>query len=99
MAIIERPSTVPALAGGEAPQFVSPASTYGIYRRPVSTTGWRSWLFTVDHKKLGLMYGVSAMFFFLVGGMEALLIRTQLAAPDNTVLLSLIHISEPTRPY
>ena len=86
MAIIERPSTVPALAGGATPQLVTPASAYGIYRRPVSTTGWRSWLFTVDHKKLGLMYGASAMFFFLVGGIEALLIRTQLAAPDNTVL-------------
>ena len=91
MAIIERPSTVPALAGGDAPQFVSPASTYGIYRRPVSTTGWRSWLFTVDHKKLGLMYGVSAMFFFLVGGVEALLIRTQLAMPDNTVLSASVY--------
>jgi cytochrome c oxidase subunit 1 len=91
MAIIERPSTVPALAGGEAPQFVSPASTYGVYRRPVSTTGWRSWLFTVDHKKLGLMYGVSAMFFFLVGGVEALLIRTQLAMPDNTVLSASVY--------
>ena len=32
------------------------------------------------------MYGVTAMFFFLIGGIEALLIRTQLAAPDNTVL-------------
>ena len=91
MAIIERPSTVPALAGGATPQFVSPASTYGIYRRPVSTTGWRSWLFTVDHKKLGLMYGVSAMFFFLVGGVEALLIRTQLAMPDNTVLSASVY--------
>ena len=86
MAIIERPSTVPALAGGDAPQFVTPSSAYGVFRRPVTTTGWRSWLFTVDHKKLGIMYGVSAMFFFLVGGVEALLIRTQLAAPDNTVL-------------
>ena len=86
MAIIERPSTVPALVGGDAPQFVSPSSAYGVFRRPVTTTGWRSWLFTVDHKKLGLMYGVAAMFFFLVGGVEALLIRTQLAAPDNTVL-------------
>ncbi len=86
MAIIERPSTVPAVVGGDAPQFVTPASAYGVFRRPVTTTGWRSWLFTVDHKKLGLMYGVSAMFFFLVGGIEALLIRTQLAAPDNTVL-------------
>src|SRR5476651_1926535 len=85
MAIVERPS-VPAIAGGSAPTFVTPASAYGVFRRPVSTTGWRSWLFTVDHKKLGLMYGCSAMFFFLVGGCEALLIRTQLAAPDNTVL-------------
>jgi cytochrome c oxidase subunit I len=86
MAIVERPSTVPAIAGGSAPTFVTPASSYGVFRRPVTTTGWRSWLFTVDHKKLGLMYGCSAMFFFLVGGCEALLIRTQLAAPDNTVL-------------
>ncbi|MEY2580937.1 MAG: cytochrome c oxidase subunit [Ilumatobacteraceae bacterium] len=86
MAIIERPSTVPALPGGDVPQFVTPASSYGVFRRPVTTTGWRSWLFTVDHKKLGIMYGVAAMFFFLVGGIEALMIRTQLAAPDNTVL-------------
>jgi cytochrome c oxidase subunit 1 len=86
MAIIERPSTVPALVGGATPQFVTPSSAYGVFRRPVTTTGWRSWLFTVDHKKIGLMYGCSAMFFFLVGGIEALLIRTQLAAPDNTVL-------------
>ncbi|MEO6158959.1 MAG: cytochrome c oxidase subunit I, partial [Ilumatobacteraceae bacterium] len=42
--------------------------------------------FTVDHKKIGIMYGFLAMFFFLVGGLEALLIRTQLAAPDNTFL-------------
>ena len=87
MSIIERPSTVPALAGGpSAPTFVGPAATMGVFRRPVSSTGWKSWLFTVDHKKLGIMYGVTAMFFFLVGGVEALLIRTQLAQPDNTVL-------------
>ena len=35
-----------------------PASSYGVFRRPVTTTGWRSWVFTVDHKKLGIMYGV-----------------------------------------
>src|SRR4051794_7849481 len=86
MAIIERPSAVPALPTGDVPQFVTPASSYGVFRRPVGATGWRSWVFTVDHKKLGLMYAVSAMFFFLVGGIEALLIRTQLLAWDNTVL-------------
>ena len=34
--------------------------------------------FTVDHKKIGIMYGVVAMFWFLWGGVEALLIRAQL---------------------
>jgi cytochrome c oxidase subunit 1 len=86
MAIIERPAPdlVPADAG--APVRVTPRTTYGVFKRPVESTGWRSWLFTVDHKKLGIMYGVVAMFFFIVGGVQALLIRLQLAAPDGKVL-------------
>ncbi len=83
MAIIERPT--PALTTPAA-VVVTPESTYGVFRRPVSTTGWRSWAFTIDHKKLGIMYGSTAMFFFLVGGLEALLIRAQLAGPDGTIL-------------
>lgn len=85
MAIIERPVPELAPAGG-APARVNPSTTYGVFKRPVSTTGWREWLFTVDHKKLGIMYGVTAMFFFIVGGVQALLIRLQLAAPDGKVL-------------
>jgi cytochrome c oxidase subunit I len=49
-------------------------------------SGWASWLTTVDHKKIGIMYLVSAFFFFLVGGIEALLMRIQLGAPNNTFL-------------
>ena len=45
-----------------------------------------SWLTTVDHKRIGLMYGAAAFFFFLVGGFEALLIRIQLAAPEQSFL-------------
>ena len=45
-----------------------------------------SWMTTVDHKRIGLMYGATALFFFLVGGVEALLIRTQLARPNGQVL-------------
>ncbi len=86
MAIIERPSTTPALAGAGAPAVVTTSQAYGVLKRPVSTTGWRSWVFTVDHKKIGIMYGVVAMFFFIVGGVEALLIRLQLAGPEGTVL-------------
>ena len=38
-----------------------------------TATGWlQDLVFTVDHKKLGLMYGAAAMFFFLVGGILAL---------------------------
>ncbi|MDP2470617.1 MAG: cytochrome c oxidase subunit I [Candidatus Palauibacterales bacterium] len=45
-----------------------------------------SWLTTVDHKRIGVMYGVSAFLFFLVGGIEALLIRLQLGTPENTLI-------------
>ena len=45
-----------------------------------------SWLTTVDHKRIGIMYGVSSFLFFCIGGIEALLIRIQLAAPDQDFL-------------
>ena len=48
--------------------------------------GILSWITTVDHKRIGIMYGVSAFFFFLVGGLEALLIRLQLGSPENTLI-------------
>jgi cytochrome c oxidase subunit I len=58
----------------------------GVFRRPSSSHGWRSWVTTVDHKKIGIMYGFTSLMFFFVGGMEALLIRTQLARPDGTII-------------
>ncbi|MGA1766570.1 MAG: cytochrome c oxidase subunit I, partial [Ilumatobacteraceae bacterium] len=85
MAIIERPSA-PALDSPSVPAVATPSTSYGVFRRPVETTGWKSWLFTIDHKKLGIMYGVVAMAFFIIGGIEALLIRAQLAGPNGTVL-------------
>ena len=45
-----------------------------------------SWVVTVDHKKLGLMYMMMAIFFLLVAGAEALCIRIQLALPNNHFL-------------
>jgi cytochrome c oxidase subunit 1 len=58
----------------------------GVLRRPTATTGLLSWFTTVDHKKIGIMYGLAAMVFFIVGGLEALLIRAQLAGPDGQLL-------------
>lgn len=54
-----------------------------ILPRPMSKTGLVGWLTTVDHKKIGLMYAGFAICFFLIGGLEALLIRTQLIVPNN----------------
>ncbi|MGH6977878.1 MAG: cbb3-type cytochrome c oxidase subunit I, partial [Brevundimonas sp.] len=49
-------------------------------------SGLWSWLTTVDHKRIGILYGATAFFFFLLGGLEALLIRIQLGSADNTFL-------------
>src|SRR5688500_8563861 len=48
-------------------------------------SGWQ-WLATVDHKQIGILYIVTSLFFFLVGGLEALLVRTQLISPLNGFL-------------
>jgi cytochrome c oxidase subunit 1 len=45
-----------------------------------------AWLTTVDHKKIGLLYIWTALVFFAIGGILALLIRTQLATPDEHFL-------------
>ena len=42
------------------------------------------WVTTVDHKKIGLMYIGYALFFLVIGGLEAVLMRIQLAVPNNT---------------
>jgi cytochrome c oxidase subunit 1 len=57
-----------------------------IFRRPRSTTGLWSWLTTVDHKKIGIMYGYAAFLFFILGGTEALLLRIQLAQANSEFL-------------
>src|SRR5207237_560222 len=48
--------------------------------------GVLGWLTTVDHKRIGLMYLFATLAFFLAGGVEALLVRTQLARPDSHVV-------------
>jgi cytochrome c oxidase subunit I+III len=49
-------------------------------------SGVVGWLTTTDHKRIGILYFFTALAFFAAGGVEALLIRTQLAAPDQHVL-------------
>ena len=80
MAITEEPPLILEIESGET----KPST--GAFARPTNAKGWRAWVFTVDHKKIGIMYGAVAMFWFLWGGIEALLIRSQLLTPNGTVL-------------
>ncbi|KKK37847.1 quinol oxidase subunit 1 [Mesobacillus campisalis] len=47
---------------------------------------WREWLTTVDHKRIGIMYLISALLMLFRGGADAIMMRAQLAAPENTLL-------------
>ncbi|MBW3591287.1 MAG: cbb3-type cytochrome c oxidase subunit I, partial [Actinobacteria bacterium] len=48
--------------------------------------GLKSWLTTVDHKKIGVKYLYTGMAFFVAGGIQSLLIRLQLAGPNLDVV-------------
>ncbi|MEY2601475.1 MAG: cytochrome c oxidase subunit, partial [Verrucomicrobiota bacterium] len=45
-----------------------------------------AWLSTVDHKRIAILYLLAGLFFFVVGGLEALVMRLQLAVPNNHFL-------------
>jgi len=57
-----------------------------IFPRPMSHYGIWSWLGTVDHKKIGTMYGIVSFFWFIMGGIEALLIRVQLSHAESGII-------------
>ncbi|HYO60413.1 MAG TPA: cbb3-type cytochrome c oxidase subunit I, partial [Actinomycetota bacterium] len=58
----------------------------GLLSRPTATSGVWGWITTVDHKKIGILYGVTSFIFFILGGLEAIAIRLQLARPNGDVL-------------
>src|ERR1700704_2476846 len=51
-----------------------------------SDYGWRSWLFTLDHKRIALLYLVSGTFFFVIGGSFAALMRLPLVEPQGALV-------------
>ena len=60
----------------------TPAGTEAALPAPAPGGPW-GWLTTVDHKRIGVLYGGTAFLFFLLGGLEAMLIRIQLMRPEN----------------
>lgn len=64
------------------------AATPPVYHQErVVKYGLIDWLTTVDHKKIGILYGAAGLFYLLVGGLEALLFRIQLAKPDQNIFI------------
>jgi len=64
-----------------------PGSVTATPSRDAALLEWlHSWVVTVDHKRLGILYVVYAIFFLLVAGAEALAMRIQLAIPNNHFL-------------
>ena len=55
-----------------------------------ATHGLKSWLFTLDHKRIGLIYLVGVLFFFLAGGTFALVLRTELLTPEGGDFISAV---------
>src|SRR5690606_20439244 len=47
---------------------------------------WREWLTTVDHKRIGIMYLISALIMLFRGGVDAVMLRAQLATPEAKLL-------------
>ncbi|HET9540672.1 MAG TPA: cytochrome c oxidase subunit I [Candidatus Limnocylindria bacterium] len=72
-----------SVAGTERGVVYHPATAHAT---PTALATLISWITTVDHKRIGILYGVSAFAFFLLGGIEALIIRLQLARPNATVV-------------
>ena len=66
--------------------YVAPVPTVSAHEVKPRPTGWTRWLTTTDHKEIGIMYMVATFVFFLMGGVEALMIRLQLGAPENTIV-------------
>ena len=73
-------ATAPREKVAARPEIVLP---HGVKEKP---RGWLEWLTTTDHKKIGLLYLFATFVFFIIGGVEALMMRTQLAVPDNTLI-------------
>jgi cytochrome c oxidase subunit 1 len=62
------------------------ASITGVIPRPTSYAGIWGWMTTVDHKRIAVLYGVTAFILLLIGGLEAGVIRMQLASADNDLV-------------
>jgi len=65
---------------------IHPTSTGELSTSPPLTTRLHGWVASVDHKQIGIMYLIMSLFFMILGGLEAFLIRAQLWAPNSDLV-------------
>ena len=71
------------MATTAAPTRISPHATV----HPESShSGIWGWITTVDHKRIGILYLYTALTFFIIGGLEAVIIRAQLQGPNGQLV-------------
>jgi cytochrome c oxidase subunit 1 len=73
-AALAAPPTAPAAAAESPPSYLT------------EPLGWKSWLFTTDHKRIAILYAVTVTAFFFVGGAAATVIRLNLIAPRGSLV-------------
>ena len=62
------------------------AAITGVIPRPTSYAGLWGWITTVDHKRIGVLYGLTAFIFLIFAGIEAGVIRLQLASAESDLI-------------
>lgn len=67
-------------------EFSQPLNLEAASTSEAEARGWLAWVASVDHKQIGIMYLVTALFFFILGGLEALAIRAQLFKPESHMI-------------
>src|ERR1700751_61728 len=71
--------------------YAAPVPQIAAHRVEPEAKGWTSWITTTDHKRIGIMYIVTTFVFFILGGVEALMIRLQLCAPNHTLVTPTVY--------
>ena len=71
------------MATTAAPTHAAPGAPHTAYDEHSGIWGW---LATVDHKRIGVLYLFTALTFFIIGGLEAVVIRAQLQGPNGTLV-------------
>ena len=80
------PDTTAVLRQGRTDQMTAERDRRALERAWGGTPGFWGWLTSTDHKSIGKRYIITAFVFFLLGGIEAAMMRIQLARPENRFL-------------